>query len=198
MKKVRQRKCRGCPELFTPGNTLQVVCSWRCGLRVAEAARAKREREHERKVRAEIRERKERIKPTRDLLKEAQVAFNAMIRELDYWQPCISCGVEVAKWDAGHYRSVGAARELRFERLNVHKQCAQCNQIKSGNAIEYRIRLIERIGIEAVEWLEGPHEPKKWSGDELREMKRYFKAETRRLRQLRESGKRTRENPQGE
>lgn len=131
---------------------------------------------------------REKLKTRRDWAREAQAAFNAYIRERDHDQPCISCGRHHhGQWHAGHYRSVGAAPELRFEPLNVHKQCAPCNNHKSGNAIEYRINLLSRIGAEAVAWLEGPHEPKRYTVDELKEIKRHYARAARELRKKRES-----------
>ena len=77
----------------------------------------------------------------------------------------------------------GAAPELRFNLLNIHKQCAPCNNHKSGNAIEYRIRLVAKIGLDAVEWLEGKHEPLKLTVDEIKAMLAEFRAKVRELKQ---------------
>jgi hypothetical protein len=52
--------------------------------------------------------------------------------------------------DASHYRSRGAASHLKFNVLNVHSACTRCNRQLSGNAVEYRIHLIERIGLDRV------------------------------------------------
>ena len=113
---------------------------------------------------------------------EAQAAFNKWIRLRDAHLPCISCGRHhQGQYHAGHYRTVGANPELRFEPLNVHKQCAPCNNHKSGNIVEYRINLVSRIGQDAVDWLEGPHEPKRYTVDQLREIKREY---TRKAREI--------------
>ncbi len=70
--------------------------------------------------------------------------------------PCVSCGKNNEKqFHAGHYRSVGSCPELRFEELNVWRQCATCNTYLHGNLIEYRKELIKRIGVDKVECLEG-------------------------------------------
>ena len=37
--------------------------------------------------------------------------------------------------------------------FNVHSACTRCNRQLSGNAVEYRIRLVNRIGLERVERL---------------------------------------------
>lgn len=181
-KPPRPKKCRVCRETYTPRKPLQVVCSPSCAL-----LHAKQKGEKERKALAKIerkaiREAKEKIKPRAAYMKEAQSAFNAWVRARDADQPCISCGRHhQGKYDAGHFRSVGSNPALRFEPLNCHKQCVPCNQHKSGNAIEYRIGLVARIGAEKVAWLEGPHEPKHYSIDDLKQIKAQYRAMTREL-----------------
>ena len=86
-----------------------------------------------------------------------------------------------AQWHAGHYRSIGAAPELRYDERNIHKQCAPCNTHKSGNAIEYRIRLIQKIGLAEVEALECEHPPRKYTVDDLIDIKRHYKDKLRAL-----------------
>lgn len=129
---------------------------------------------------AEKRAQREKLKTRQEHAKEAQQAFNAWIRWRDRDEPCISCGAtKAAQWDASHYRSVGAAPELRFDEANVHKACSVCNQHKSGNIIEYRLRLIHKIGAEELARLEGPHGPKKYSIEELKEIKAEYKRKVR-------------------
>ena len=45
-----------------------------------------------------------------------------------------------------------------------------CNNYKSGNLSEYRSNLLIKIGLERVEWLEGPHDPVKYTIEDLQEM----------------------------
>jgi len=116
-------------------------------------------------------------------LKKAQQSFNAYIRHRDADLPCISCDsnpndknlMTGSRWDCGHYRSVGANPELRFEELNTAKQCVKCNRDLSGNVVNYRIGLVKRIGIEKVEWIEGPHSPKKYTIDELKAIDKKYR-----------------------
>jgi len=53
--------------------------------------------------------------------------------------------------------------------------------MKSGNILEYRIRLVKKIGQAAVDCLEGPHEPKRYTIDELKKIKARYR---RLLREL--------------
>jgi len=54
-----------------------------------------------------------------------------------------------------------------------------------GNLIEYRIRLIERIGVELVQWLEGSHEPKHYSISDLKAIKAEYVAKLNELNSVR-------------
>lgn len=127
-------------------------------------------------------EAKQRVKTRGAHVLELQAAFNEWIRCRDAEQPCISCGSYAGQWHAGHYRSVGSCPELRFEPDNVHRQCAACNTTLAGNLAAYRVNLIAKIGLERVEWLEGPHSPKKLTLPEIQEMKAFYRAEVRRLK----------------
>ncbi|WP_339799634.1 recombination protein NinG [uncultured Marinobacter sp.] len=176
------KKCRQCKRPFEPRNSLQVACSLACGLAIGKKQTEKKAAEKQKAQRKWVREQKERIKSRGDHTREAQQAFNAYIRARDAHRPCISCGTYTAgQFHAGHYRTTKAAPELRFEELNCHKQCAQCNNFDSGNIVEYRIRLIHRLGQEAVDWIEGLHEPKHYTIDDLKAIKARYRKMTREL-----------------
>jgi hypothetical protein len=129
------------------------------------------------------RARKVAMKSRAQWLKEAQTAFNAWIRARDAEQPCISCGrYHDGKYDAGHFRSVGAQPALRFHELNCHKQCVPCNQHKAGNVVEYRIRLRQRIGDAAVALLEQDHPPAKFTIEQARAIKAEYVARLKEIK----------------
>ena len=76
----------------------------------------------------------------------------------------------------GHYLSRGAYPGLTFHPDNSRVQCFRCNVHLHGNTIEFRQRLIEEIGVYAVEELEGMrHNQIKWSRSELNDMIILFK-----------------------
>lgn len=183
----RQRKCANpaCDVKFTP-KIGQKVCCWQCGLAIADqpANQKKARMAIDQRERREIKVRKQKVKRRSEYMQEAQDAFNAWVRQRDAGQPCISCGTTAdVQYCAGHYRTVGACPELRFEPLNVHRQCNKnCNLEKSGNIVEYRIRLVKKIGAEAVAWLEGPHEPKKYTIEDLQQIKAHYRALLRDLK----------------
>ena len=188
-KPPRPKKCRVCRETFTPRKALQVVCSPNCGL-----LHAKQKRERERKALAKIerkaiKARKEKLKSRGDYLREAQKAFNEFIRWRDRvaGHACISSGRPL-DWsgnavDCGHYRSVGSAPHLRFDERNAHAQDKHDNRYLSGNAVDYRIGLIKRIGLESVEALEADQEPKHYSIDDLKQIKAQYRQKLRELKE---------------
>lgn len=162
----------------------------------AEAEEAKAKRKAEKQARAaakvelaETRRRKEAIKTIPELIKEAQHAFNAYIRARDHDKPCVSCDApppDMSKLhagrDAGHYRSTGSASHLRFHPDNCHAQCVKCNQWGAGKAVEYRMRLLQRIGLDRVEALESDNTPHKWTREELIAIRDTYKAKLKEMK----------------
>lgn len=175
MKPARQKRCH-CGRKFYPFSTLQKACSVGCALEIAPRFGA-------RAYRASRKVKRERLMTRSDWLKRAQKAFNAFIRARDASRPCISCGTTSAKWDAGHYRSVGACPELRFSEFNTHRQCMRCNSHLSGNAIDYRIGLVKRIGAAKVRWIEGHHAPKKYTVEQIQAIEVHYKQLAKQLTQ---------------
>jgi len=124
---------------------------------------------------------KESLKTQGDYLKELQVVFNKFIRLRDKGNNCISCNNPCKKENAGHYRSVGSSPGLRFNELNVHLQCEYCNTYKHGNLINYRVNLINKIGLDKVEELESYIGLNKLSITELKELKQVYKNKIKEL-----------------
>lgn len=201
MRKPARRKCAHCREWFHPTREGQVVCSFECASAIGkkqtakarEAAKdkaVKRRRESEKEGRQRRRAKRESFKTKALWDKEAQSAFNRYIRIRDEGKPCVSCGSPLvgksnyltgSAIDASHYRSRGAASHLKFNVFNVHSACTRCNRQLSGNAVEYRIHLIERIGLDRVERLEADNEPRRFDIPYLQRIKSIF---TRRARAL--------------
>ncbi|MGS0735548.1 recombination protein NinG [Pseudomonas sp. GG8] len=181
--KVRKaKKCRvdSCGASFVPTRLGQAVCSPACAIKDAPANRDKAHKALADVGRKELKVRKEGLKSRADHMKDTQTAFNAWVRERDALLPCVSCGRHhQGKYDAGHYRTVGSNPALRFEPLNCHRQCSPCNTRLSGNLVNYRVELVRRIGIEQVDWLEGPHEPKRYTVEELKAMTADYRARAR-------------------
>lgn len=185
LKEVKQKTCKACGGKFRPSfNSTQVVCSPKCALAHAPANQQKARKAIDQRERREIKVRKEKLKSRADHLKEAQVVVNQYIRLRDADLPCVSCGrFHDGQWHAGHFRSAGGHPELRFEPLNIWRQCAPCNTHKSGDLVNYRAELVRRIGAEKVEWLEGPHEAKRYTIEDLKAIKAEYRAKIKQLKE---------------
>lgn len=184
-KQPRPKKCKNpaCGISFPPQRLGQAVCSPKCGLAIKDVNQEKARKSLAQIERREIKVRKERLKSRAEHLREAQAAFNEWIRLRDADRPCVSCGRHhEGQYHAGHYRSVGASPELRFEPINVWKQCAPCNTHLSGNLVNYRLSLLQLIGNAQVEWLEGPHSARKYTVEEIKIIKAEYRAKTRELK----------------
>ncbi len=156
---------------------LNSFCNYDCATAYAKSAQDKARAKKDTEARRKDREKLKTLKSRSEWFKEAQKVFNQYIRLRDEKLPCVSCGrFHQGQWHAGHYLSVGAHPELRFNELNVWRQCQPCNAHLSGNQINYRKELVNRIGIEKVEWLEGPHEPLKLAIPEIQALIAEYKA----------------------
>ena len=178
---AKTKPCAHCGQPFLPFNSMATVCSPTCAGRWVKAKR---------KTEAAIhRAQKKKSRETLPYLKrQAQKEFNAYIRERDKrdGRTCISSG-NVLDWsgngvDAGHYRSVGSAPHLRYNEDNCHAQSKHDNQFRSGNAVDYRLGLIKRIGIARVEALEADNTPRHYTHDELRAIAAEYRGKLKALK----------------
>lgn len=175
--KIKTKKCKICREPFIPRNTIQPTCfKFECQLAYGIQAADRAKQRAEKIQRVKTREAKEAIKPLRKWMKEAQDAINRWVTKIrDADQPCISCEQYAERYDAGHYRSRGAASHLTFNEDNIHKQCSRpCNKDLSGNIVAYRIGLVKKIGLARVQDLEYDNKPHKWTIEEAKAVKKKY------------------------
>lgn len=178
---MKASKCKVCRDEYQRLRPMQRVCGIDCARAEAAAKRVKGERKADAEKRLKL-------KTWREWVSDAQIAFNAYIRARDAGRLCICCSMPLTAgsvgggYDCGHYRSVGSAPHLRFDERNAHGQRKQCNRYGAGRAVDYRIGLIIRIGREAVESLEADQTPKKYTIEELRQIKSKYSAMARELR----------------
>ncbi|NHB94610.1 recombination protein NinG [Photorhabdus cinerea] len=196
MKKPVRRKCKICCEWFMPkyhniwwcspdhGTELAIKKRNRDREKAEQALKKKRQQELAEK-KDKLKARKLAVKPRSYFIQQAQCSVNAYVRYRDKDKPCISCGTtESSQWDAGHYRTTSAAPQLRFDIRQIHKQCIVCNRHHSGNLVPYRIELIDRIGIEAVEDIESNHGRHRWTIEECKAIKAEFDEKLKKLRSV--------------
>ncbi|EAA9470675.1 hypothetical protein SI51_13710 [Salmonella enterica subsp. enterica] len=194
MRKSTRRTCKVCKEKFIatfdnvwwccPEHGAIYALELRAKQKVKESAKRISEQKAEEKAgRKRRKAKRESLKSKSQWDKEAQSAFNRYIRIRDEGKPCVSCGNPLmgksnyltgSAIDASHYRSRGAASHLKFNVFNVHSACTRCNRQLSGNAVEYRIRLVNRIGLERVERLEADNAPRRFDVTYLKRVKAIF------------------------
>ncbi len=183
----RQRKCKVCRASYEPFNSLQKVCGVKCAKAFAEVdVRTKRENQWRKDKREHYR---------KDLSwqhKQTQKAFNRMrvLEELLWFQEerrepeCTSCKKRNMDWCCGHFKTVGASGNLRYDKNNTWLQCNRyCNKGLSGN-IEgnkttrgYKQGLLERFGQkdgqEIIDYCDNHQaDVKKWTWEEVEQIRR--------------------------
>lgn len=173
-------QCKVCGEIFQRMNSLQIVCGVRCARKVPVIAK-QAARQHDA-------QRREALKTRKEVMQEAQQAFNAYIRLRDINRRCICCGSAFepqkpgGSADAGHYLSVGAAPHLRFNEANVHAQRKNCNRPGGTTRAAFRAGMIARIGLADVERLEADQTLRKYTIDELRGIRATYRAKAKALK----------------
>jgi hypothetical protein len=193
-KEPKPKKCRapGCGQRFKPTMSTQKVCSVACAIAISKDSKLQKvaAKAITKQARQDLQERREKLKTKGEHLREAQTAFNAYIRERDRLAgyACISSGRPL-DWngnavDAGHYRSTGAAPHLRFDENNCHAQSKHDNRYLSGNVAEYRLGLIQRIGLAAVEALEADQAPRRYTIEDLQAIKALYRQKLKDLRRV--------------
>ena len=188
-KKPNPKKCKakGCGVVFTPSRSFVSWCSPDCGHIIAMEKREQAEQRKRSEERKADRAKREKLKTRSDWIKEAQREFNRYIRLRDASKSCICCGKPLGDadvgggYDAGHYRSIGSAPHLRFNEDNCHAQRKVCNRYGSGRAVDYRIGLIARLGIEAVERIEAIQSPAHYTIEDLKQIRDTYRQKAKEL-----------------
>jgi hypothetical protein len=131
------KKCKQCGKEFTAYNSLQKVCSYQCSIAYEEL--------HEIKKRFD--KAKQAVKYD-NAKKTLQDLINKIVRLLDRGHDCITSSKKYGTYNvhAGHFYSVGAHPELRYNLLNIYAQADFENTYKGGNGVIYSLRLKEVFG----------------------------------------------------
>lgn len=184
MTKLGKRKCKECGITFQKTKPLQFVCSVECSI---SYARKKEKEKREKKQKAKDRATKQKLKTYSQKVQEARRIFQQYIRLRDKDQSCICCGASESKaWDAGHFYKAELYSGLIFNEDNCHKQRRYCNRYLGGNEREYRVGLIDRIGLEKVEAIEAAKDSLKYykyTDDELNGIKKKYRKKIKELKQ---------------
>jgi len=164
-------KCKNCKQPFEPIRFLQKYCLNDECVRVwVESEKTKQWKKTKAKMKNDL-------LTIQDYIKLAQQTFNKYINLRDKKLPCISCGKPITgRVNASHYFNANNHWNVRFNEFNVHTSCITCNQYLSGNLIEYRKGLINKIGEEQLTLLElEANKTRKFTIEELKEIINTYK-----------------------
>lgn len=170
-------KCKQCGKQFTQFNSLNRVCSISCAI---ELGKLKPIKLNEKRVKSHLKkEAKDKLETYSQKVNKVKVIFQKWIRERDKNEPCISCGTTKASmWHASHFKKAETFSGVIFNELNVWRACSKCNVFLNGNELKYRENLVKKLGLEQVEALEqlaNETRTKKWTIEELQEIKNKYK-----------------------
>jgi len=159
-------RCKNCKEKFEQVRFNQKFCLEADCVRVwVESEKAKQWKKTKQKAKLDL-------MTLSDYLKLAQQVFNKWINLRDKGKPCISCDKPITgRVNASHFWNANNHYNVRFNEDNVHSSCITCNQFLSGNLLEYRTRLISKIGEQRFNILEAEaRKTRKFTIDELKEI----------------------------
>lgn len=145
------------------------MCSAKCAVKDAEQksiAKAVRQAKLEKKIG------KEKLLSLQGWDLKMKEVMQEIARLLDADKPCIASGKITGKMAGGHYYAGGSGpfTFLKHNIWNIHKQSFASNSMKAGDTHLYRLGLIERYGLERLEWIEGlrlKYKDLSWSKDDL-------------------------------
>lgn len=182
--KAKQKLCRVCRAKFTPFNTLHILCgSPTCAVEYVKTT------SKENKLKAVETARKRELREDRQAMNERDIGWhrkkadedcNRYIRLRD-GKLCISCGITTGQFHAGHYRPKSHYPEFRYDEDNIHAQCAQCNEKKSGNLIEYRKGLVLKIGQDRVDRLESASPIPRRRIEDYKQIRAHYRAKIKEM-----------------
>jgi len=172
-------RCKNCKSRFeTRFSTLEKYC-WDVDCKTIEAMEKIRKKKDldAKKQRRELKQKKSDLETVQQMAKRVQKTVNLYVRKRDQGKQCISCNkVLKGKFDAGHYYPAGTCWALRYDLANIWGQCVRCNRDLHANLIEYRKKLILRIGQEELERLDKHcHDIRKFTKHELEVILKTFK-----------------------
>lgn len=118
-----------------------------------------------------------------ELKSQLQRLVNKYCKLRDIKDGCISCDKGQSE-QGGHFWPMGSKSALRYNEWNINGQCVSCNKFKHGNLLEYRERLVKKIGEDKVKWLDAHrNDYRKWTRDELEQMIVEYKAKVKQISQ---------------
>ena len=175
---MKPKVCKHCKETFQPVRAFEVCCGYQCSIEYARDKIKNKRKTAQRKAKKEFKENDKAYQ-----MKLAQQEVNTYVRLRDANVGCCTCDTTDAKWDSGHFLSAGGHGSVRFNTLNIHKQCFRDNRMRSGAMREYREFMVKKYGEDRVERLEAEGaKTRKYSVEYLRKLTRVFKKKNKQMR----------------
>lgn len=167
MKEPKPKACVVCGSHFLQYKSTDKCCSFQCSI----ALRERQEIEvRYQKAKASLKK----SDSVKQLTKVAKLMAQKFARLRDREKPCISCGADHSNiWNGGHMYKSELYSGVRFDQLNIHKQCTKCNLHLNGNEVGYVHGFIQRYGLEKFNQISTQARQtknKKWSVPELQEI----------------------------
>jgi hypothetical protein len=171
---MKTKLCR-CGKDYSQYTSLQNCCIDCLAVKVAKK-RINSEKVAKKVQSRELKAAKEKMKPLGFFKAKAQAALNKWVVHVrDKGKGCVSCGKVNVIMQGGHYLARSIRPELALIPENINAQCIHCNLFNKNAHHAYRKELINRIGIDKVEWLESNHEPKKYTKQDFLDIEAEYK-----------------------
>jgi len=194
--KPKFKKCAVCDNRFQLFRSTAKVCSTNCAIELSRINAAKKEKKQQQANRKDLRDFNR--QDVRWQHKQTQPVFNRMrvLEELQWFKDqrlvprCISCQNVLGgdQWCCGHFKTVGSAGRLRYDRKNTYLQHNfSCNMNKSGDIEGYKnglindSRFLSKEGMLIIRYCEQNTHAKKWTWQEVEEMRKGFNLRIRQL-----------------
>ena len=196
---AKTKACKFCKKKSDKESGVMVNMSFFCNFKCAaqhgiKLSLASKKRQSANKDKAhKDRKKAFRLSDTNHQHKLTQAVFNKLrvIQEKKWFSDrglepvCISCDKPNMDWCCGHFKSRGSQGNLRYDESNTFLQCNRyCNMALSGNISGnkttrgYIQGLHDRFGNEKakeiIDYCESNKQTKKWTGEELAEMRAEF------------------------
>lgn len=189
-------KCKICRDKFEPKYFLQKACFNPACL----AEWSKLDRENKADIKFKVKKKAFNLNDTNHQHDLTQAVYNKLrvLQEKKWFadrglEPeCISCKKTNMDWCCGHLKTRGSQGNIRYEENNTKLQCNRyCNKGLSGNingnktTRGYLQGLIDRFGEskaqEIIDYCETSTAVRKWTGEELEQMRKEFNKEIKKL-----------------
>lgn len=181
------KKCKNCKNPFEPRfSTLERFC-WELECKYMEAMEkvSKIKSMRVKNQKKELKKKKEALETIKEMMKRVQKVVNLYVRTRDAGKECCSCDTILrGKFDAGHFWNSNNFKNVTFDaERNVSGQCVKCNRWEHGSLLQYREKLIKRIGPEKYNQLEeDARVTRRFTKSELQETLDEYKVKLKKLK----------------